>query len=111
MGESPLATVVLDIEGESHEATAAGDGPVDASFKAIDSLVHSGTQLQLYSVNAITAGTEAQGEVSVRLEKAGRIVNGAGSDTDIVVASAKAYIKALNLILNAPAKPHPQTTV
>ncbi|HET8848738.1 MAG TPA: 2-isopropylmalate synthase [Marinobacter sp.] len=111
MGESPLATVVLEIEGQSHEATAAGDGPVDASFKAIDSLVHSGTHLQLYSVNAITAGTEAQGEVSVRLEKAGRIVNGAGSDTDIVVASAKAYIKALNLMLNAPAKSHPQTTV
>lgn len=111
MGTTPKARVVLEIEGEEVVAEALGDGPVDACFKAIDSVVKSGAQLQLYSVNAITSGTEAQGEVAVRLEKAGRIVNGAGSDTDIVVASVKAYIKALNLMLSQPQKAHPQITV
>jgi len=111
MGSTPRATVTLEIEGEEVTTTAEGDGPVDACFKAVDAVVQSGTTLQLYSVNAITAGTEAQGEVSVRLEKGGRIVNGAGSDTDIVVASVKAYIKALNLMLNSPRKAHPQITV
>ncbi|MCH8532067.1 MAG: 2-isopropylmalate synthase [Saccharospirillum sp.] len=111
MGNTPKARVVLEIEGKEVVAEAFGDGPVDACFKAIDSVVNSGAQLQLYSVNAITSGTEAQGEVSVRLEKSGRIVNGAGSDTDIIVASVKAYIKALNLMMNQPQKAHPQITV
>jgi 2-isopropylmalate synthase len=111
MGSTPKARVVLEVDGREVVAEAYGDGPVDACFKAVDSVVRSGTQLQLYSVNAITSGTEAQGEVSVRLEKAGRIVNGAGSDTDIIVASAKAYIRALNLMLNQPQKAHPQITV
>ncbi len=111
MGQSPSAKVTLDIEGKEVVSEAEGDGPVDACFKAVDAVVKSGTTLQLYSVNAITAGTEAQGEVSVRLEKGGRIVNGAGSDTDIVVASVKAYIKALNLMLSSPQKAHPQSTV
>jgi 2-isopropylmalate synthase len=69
---------------------------VDATFKAIEAVVRSGAELQLFSVNNITSGTESQGEVTVRLSRAGRIVNGLGADTDIVVASAKAYLSALN---------------
>ena len=69
---------------------------MDATFQAIESLVQSGTELLLYSVNNVTEGTDSQGEVTVRLAKSGRIVNGMGADTDIVVASAKAYMNALN---------------
>ncbi len=107
-GERPVAEVTLWFDGEEHHVTAEGSGPVDATFKAIDSLVDSGTELQLYSVNAITSGTDSQGEVTVRLEKAGRIVNGQGADTDIVIASAKAYINALNKILAPVQRAHPQ---
>jgi len=81
---------------------------VDAAFKAIEAVAQSGTELKLYSVNAITSGTDSQGEVTVRLEKAGRIVDGAGADTDIVVASVKAYLNALNLIISRSARAHPQ---
>lgn len=80
---------------------------MDATFKAIESVANSAASLQLYSVNAITQGTDSQGEVTVRLEKSGRIVNGNGADTDILVASAKAYINALNLMQDAQ-KAHPQ---
>ena len=75
---------------------AKGAGPVDATFKALESVLHSNAELQLYSVNNVTEGTDSQGEVTVRLSKDGRIVNGVGSDTDIVIASAKAYLNALN---------------
>ena len=68
----------------------------------------SGADLQLYSVNNITSGTDSQGEVTVRLSKAGRIVNGQGADTDIVVASAKAYINALNKLYSGLEKLNPQ---
>ncbi len=95
-GDTPVAAVELEIEGQSHKATAEGDGPVDAAFKAIKSLVEPNGKLLLYAVNAITAGTDAQGEVTVRLQDGERIVNGQGKDTDIVVASAKALIDALN---------------
>jgi len=91
-----VAAVELEIEGKNHKATAEGDGPVDAAFKAIKSLVEPNGKLLLYQVNAITAGTDAQGEVTVRLQDGDRIVNGQGKDTDIVVASAKALIDALN---------------
>ena len=101
---SPVAVVELDIDGQIHKATAEGDGPVDAAFKAIKSLVEPNGKLLLYAVNAITAGTDAQGEVTVRLQDADRIVNGQGSDTDIVVASAKALIAALNKLPNMHAK-------
>jgi 2-isopropylmalate synthase len=107
-GETPEATVTLSIDGEEQQATAMGSGPVDASYRAIDQLIQSGTELQLYSVNSITSGTDSQGEVTVRLEKAGRIVNGQGSDTDIVIASAKAYITALNKMLFPVDREHPQ---
>ncbi len=107
-GEMPVADVTLWIDGEEKKATSKGDGPVDAVFKAIELLVASGTQLTLYSVNAITSGTDSQGEVTVRIEKGGRIVNGQGADTDIVIASAKAYINGLNKIIAPEQRAHPQ---
>ncbi|MBL1352602.1 MAG: 2-isopropylmalate synthase [Zetaproteobacteria bacterium] len=103
-GDTPVAAVELDIEGEILKATGEGDGPVDAAFKAIKSLVEPKGKLLLYSVNAITAGTDAQGEVTVRLQNEDFIVNGQGSDTDIVVASAKALIAALNKLPNMHAR-------
>jgi len=105
----PEAMVTL-VEGDHrYEARAEGSGPVDAAFKAIESIVNSDANLQLYSVNAITSGTDSQGEVTVRLELGGRIVNGLGADTDIVIASAKAYINALNIMFRVPQRSHPQT--
>jgi 2-isopropylmalate synthase len=71
-------------------------------------MLQTGTRLQLYSVNSITGGTDAQGEVTVRVEKEGRIVNGQGADTDIVIASAKAYVNALNKVLQPMERAHPQ---
>jgi 2-isopropylmalate synthase len=107
-GETPFANVTLAVNGSEHKASAPGGGPVDASFKAIDSIVGSHGQLLLYSVNNITSGTDSQGEVTVRLEKAGRIVNGHGADTDIVIASAKAYLNALNKLVVPAERTHPQ---
>ena len=108
IGEIPVATVQLTVDGVEKTSSAEGSGPVDATFKAIEQIVGSQASLQLYSVNAITQGTDSQGEVTVRLEKAGRIVNGNGADTDIVVASAKAYINALNLMREGAYRAHPQ---
>ncbi len=107
-GETPEACVTLTLDGEEQKLCASGGGPVDATFKAIEGLVRSGAELQLYSVNNITSGTDAQGEVTVRLEKGGRIVNGQGADTDIVIASAKAYLNALNKIMAPLDRAHPQ---
>jgi 2-isopropylmalate synthase len=107
-GETPNAMVTLSVEGEEKTGQASGGGPVDASFKAIAAIVGDESQLLLYSVNAITGGTDAQGEVTVRLEKSGRIVNGQGADTDIVIASAKAYINALNKLGKSIQRTHPQ---
>jgi 2-isopropylmalate synthase len=96
-GERPHARVAFAIGGDEFHVDSDGNGPVDASLKAIESKVASGAELLLYSVNAITSGsTESQGEVTVRLQLGGRVVNGVGSDPDIVVASAKAYLAALN---------------
>ena len=100
----PVAAVELEINGERHSATSHGDGPVDAAFKAIKSLVEPNGRLLLYSVNAITSGTDAQGEVTVRLEDSGRTVNGQGADTDIIVASVQAFIAALNRLPNTHAR-------
>jgi len=108
MGERPHAKVVLLQADAEVVAEAQGDGPVDATFKAIESIARSGADLLLYSVNAVTTGTESQGEVTVRLAKGGRIVNGVGADTDIVVASAKAYISALNKLESKIERLNPQ---
>lgn len=95
-GERPHAAVVFTSGGKEVKSESDGNGPVDASLKAIEAHVQSGAEMVLYSVNAISGSTESQGEVTVRLQNSGRVVNGTGSDPDIVVASAKAYLSALN---------------
>ncbi len=107
-GETPVASMTLSVDEQEVQTEMAGSGPVDAAFKAIENIVESHTELQLYSVNNITSGTDSQGEVNVRLEKGGRIVSGQGADTDIVIASAKAYINALNKIIDPVERAHPQ---
>ena len=107
-GETPQASITLWVDGEEKPAACSGSGPVDATFKAIESLINSGTELELYSVNNITSGTDSQGEVTVRLKLDGRIVNGQGADTDIVIASAKAYVNAINKIIQPEQRAHPQ---
>ena len=95
-GERPQATVVFTVDGKEVRGQSDGNGPVDASLKAIETHVKSGAEMVLYSVNAISGSTESQGEVTVRLQNSGRVVNGVGADPDIVVASAKAYLSALS---------------
>ncbi len=92
------ATLTLDIDGQHKTVQATGNGPVDATFNAIHALMPHSAKLALYQVHAVTEGTDAQAEVSVRLEdgKSGRLVTGKSSDPDTLVASAKAYIVALN---------------
>jgi len=107
-GETPTSTITLKVGNKELTGNSAGSGAVDASLKAIESIVKSNTSLELYSVNNITNGTDAQGDVTVRLAKGGRVVNGLGADTDIVIASAKAYINALNKLEDKGIKKHPQ---
>ena len=106
-GQLPMAQICIRYKDKDHHSEASGDGAVDAIFNAIEKLITSETTLQLYSVNAVTEGTDSQGEVTVRLEKEGRIINGQGADTDILLASAKAYVNALTLMRN-PGRLHPQ---
>ena len=103
-GEMPHAQVILNVGGIEKRGEADGGGPVDATFKAIESIVGSGAELLLYSVNAITTGTDAQGEVTTRLSKGERIVNGSGADTDIVIASARSYLNALSRLHSSQEK-------
>ena len=107
-GETPNAQVILSVDGQERRAVAEGGGPVDAAFKAIESILQTDTDLLLYSVNNITSGTDSQGEVTVRVAKGGRIFNGQGADTDIVIASAKAYVNALNKVSQPMERAHPQ---
>lgn len=107
-GETPHAELTLSVGGTEKRTEADGGGPVDAALKAIETVVSSGSELLLYSVNAITTGTDAQGEVTVRLANGGRVVNGQGADTDIVVASAKAYLNALNRLYQGNERLNPQ---
>ncbi|MCL2020803.1 MAG: 2-isopropylmalate synthase [Betaproteobacteria bacterium] len=107
-GEIPHARVILGVGGEEKTGEADGSGPVDAVFKAIEEIAQSGAKLLLYSVNAITTGTDAQGEVTVRLARDEHIVNGQGADTDIVIASAKAYLNALNKLQTSRERLNPQ---
>ena len=97
--KAPKASMTLNIDGEKMSAEMSGDGPVDAIFKGIKFLTGCDPHLQLYQVHAVTQGTDAQAEVTVRLEENGKTVNGQGSDTDTMVASAKAYINALNKLI------------
>jgi 2-isopropylmalate synthase len=107
-GTRPHAQLTLSVKGQTVQTSAEGSGPVDAAFKAIEKVAQSGADLLLYSVNAITSGTDSQGEVTVRLERTGRIINGNGADTDIVVASVKAYLNALNLLASGDVRINPQ---
>jgi 2-isopropylmalate synthase len=110
-GEIPRAKVVLNVDGEERTGEAEGGGSVDAVFSAIKKIVKDHGTLELYSVNSITSGTDAQGEVTVRLEKAGRQVYGNGSDPDIVIASAYSYLDALNKLAMNESREHPQHSV
>ncbi len=107
-GEIPQATVTVAVAGSEQTEVARGSGPVDATFRAIEKIVNSASTLQLYSVNNITSGTDSQGEVTVRVEKGGRIINGHGADTDIVIASGRAYINAMNKLADNAGRSHPQ---
>lgn len=95
----PKATLALEIDGKRSDCKGVGDGPVDAAFNCIKQLFPHEAKLQLYQVHAVTQGTDAQAEVTVRLEEHGKTVNGSGADTDTMVASVKAYLHALNKLL------------
>lgn len=97
--QPPSATLELSVDGEVKGVRATGDGPVDATFNAIKALFPHEARLQLYQVSAVTQGTDAQAEVTVRLEEDGKTVNGQGAETDTLVASARAYVNALNKLL------------
>jgi 2-isopropylmalate synthase len=104
------AVLELDIDGDVRSAESTGDGPVDATFKAIRMLFPHEAELKLYQVHAVTEGTDAQAKVTVRLEEKGKLVDGQGADTDTLVASARAYVHALNKLMvkrlrTAPAAP------
>ena len=103
------ATLVLDIDGKHHTTQASGNGPVDATFNAIKQLVPHKAKLALYQVQAVTEGTDAQAEVSVRLEEDGKTVTARGADPDTLVASAKAYVNALNKLALKRLSINPQT--
>jgi 2-isopropylmalate synthase len=98
-GGQAEAELEMEIDGKDVTATCRGDGPVDATFKAVRELYPNAARLQLYQVHAVTAGTDAQATVSVKLEEDGVIATGQSADTDTVVASARAYIQALNRLL------------
>ena len=102
------ADLELEFDGAVHRTEATGNGPVDATFNAIKALIPHSAGLQLYQVHAVTAGTDAQAEVTVRLEENGKTVNGQGADADTLVASARAYIHALNKLLVKREKTAPQ---
>jgi 2-isopropylmalate synthase len=93
------AELELEIDGAARHATAEGDGPVDATFNAIRSVFAHDAKLVLFSVGAVTEGTDAQARTTVRLEEGGKMVDGQGADTDTIVASARAYVHALNKLL------------
>ncbi|MES2153343.1 MAG: 2-isopropylmalate synthase [Pseudomonadota bacterium] len=107
-GETPSATVVFAMDGKEYSCEGEGDGPVDATVNAIEKQAASGAELVLFSVSAISNGTQSQGEVTMRLSRSGRIVNGVGSDPDIIVASAKAYLSGLNKLYSKIEKVNPQ---
>jgi 2-isopropylmalate synthase len=107
-GITPTAALTLTVNGEERRVTAEGDGPVDAIFKAIRALYPHTANLQLFQINAVTEGTDAQATVSVRLEEEGRAVTGKASDTDTMAAAAYAYVNALNKLLVKREKKAPE---
>jgi 2-isopropylmalate synthase len=105
------ATLTLDIEGKHQTVQATGNGPVDATFNAIKALVPNEALLELYQVHAVTHGTDAQAEVSVRLSETGKAVTAKGADPDTLVASAKAYLGALNKLMIKRQRGKPEALV
>ena len=103
-----IAELEMTVSGEAKSAKAEGNGPVDALFNAIGQIFPHEANLQLYQVHAVTGGTDAQAEVTVRLEEKGKTVNGQGADHDTLVASARAYINALNKLLVKREKTAPE---
>ncbi len=103
----PKAEMELEIDGEVKSCASTGDGPVDAAFNCVKELFPHDARLQLYQVHAVTHGTDAQAEVTVRLGEGGKTVNGQGADTDTMVASVKAYLNALNKLLVKREKTEP----
>ena len=108
LGSTPIADVTLRRNGCEYQGKSKGGGPVDASFRALEDIMGTGSELQLYSVNSITTGTDAQGEVTVRLRKGDMIANGHGAHTDIVIASAHAYLDAAGKLIQGMDRTHPQ---
>jgi 2-isopropylmalate synthase len=108
-GGPQKANITLDIDGKQHSFESTGDGPVDATFKAIKAIIPHEARLPLYQVSAVTEGTDAQAEVIVRLEDGDKTVTGRGSDTDTMVASARAYVSALSKLLARGARRKPET--
>ena len=104
----PRAEMELEVDGVVKSATATGDGPVDATFKAIQQIFPHTANLVLFSVGAVTEGTDAQAKTTVRLEENGKLVDGQGADTDTIVASARAYVHALNKLLVKRVRTEPQ---
>jgi len=104
----PTADLELEVDGVTTAAQATGDGPVDATFNAIRAIFAHDVTLVLYSVGAVTEGTDAQARVTVRLEEGGKMVDGQGADTDTIVASARAYVHALNKLLVKRARTAPE---
>jgi 2-isopropylmalate synthase len=102
------AELELSVDGVSKQAVAAGDGPVDATFKAIREIFPHEANLVLFSVGAVTEGTDAQAKTTVRLEEAGKLVDGQGADTDTIVSAARAYVHALNKLLVKRMRTEPQ---
>ena len=105
------AFLTVTIDGEEKSANATGDGPVDAVFNAIHAVVPHAAILRLFQVHAVTEGTDAQAQVSVRLEEEGRIATGSAADTDTLTASAKAYVNALNNLFARKEKSAPDARV
>ena len=102
------AEMELEVDGVAKAATASGDGPIDATFKAIQQIFPHTANLVLFSVGAVTEGTDAQAKTTVRLEENGKLVDGQGADTDTIVASARAYVHALNKLLVKRVRTEPQ---
>ena len=95
----PRAELELEVDGVVKTASAGGDGPVDATFKAIQAIFPHTANLVLFSVGAVTEGTDAQAKTTVRLEENGKMVDGQGADTDTIVSAARAYVHALNKLI------------
>jgi 2-isopropylmalate synthase len=108
IGIKPSATMTLSVGGQDRTATTTGDGPVDAIFNAIRELYPHTASLELFQINAVTAGTDAQAGVSVRIEENGRTVTGRAADTDTILAAAEAYVNALNKLLVKREKKAPE---